>query len=121
MMSLFERIGGRAVITAAVDLFYRKVQADATVSHFFQNVNMNHLRSKQSMFLTMLVGGQKVFAGKDIRTAHAQPRGQGLTDAHFDVLLKHFEDSLKELGVDPETVSEVMKRLEGTRDAVLGR
>jgi truncated hemoglobin YjbI len=121
MMSLLERIGGRRRINAAVDLFYRKVRADERVSHFFDGVNMDHLRSLQSMFLTMLVGGRTVYAGRDIHKAHAQPRGQGLNDGHFDALLKHFEDSLQEVGIEPETVSEIIRRLEGTRDAVLGR
>ena len=118
---LYERIGGRPKINAAVDLFYRKVRADEKLRDFFDDLDMDHLRSRQSMFLSMLVGGEIVYTGRDIRTAHARPRGKGLSDTHFDALLKHFQTSLEELGIAAEVVSEVMMLLEGTRDEVLDR
>jgi hemoglobin len=121
MLGLFERIGGRSKINAAVELFYRRVQADERLSQFFGDVDMDQLRSRQSMFLTMLVGGRIVYTGKEIRAAHARPREDGLNDTHFDALLQHFEWSLQEVGIEVETVNEILRLLEGTRDAVLGR
>ena len=38
--TLFDRIGGMVAVNAAVDIFYPKVLADETLSHFFTNVNM---------------------------------------------------------------------------------
>ncbi|TPW11570.1 MAG: hypothetical protein FD130_1953, partial [Halothiobacillaceae bacterium] len=34
--SLYERIGGDPAVTAAVDLFYRKVLADKRINQFFE-------------------------------------------------------------------------------------
>ena len=118
---LYETVGGRSTINAAVDLFYRKVLADDRLRHFFEDVDMDHLRARQSMFLTMLLGGGTVYTGRDIRAAHARPREKGLNDSHFDVLLRHFQASLEELGIAAEHVREVMRLLENTRVAVLGR
>ncbi len=121
MLSLMERIGGRTKINEAVTNFYRRVLADERVKPFFYDANMNGLHAKQAMFLSMLVGGQTLYSGKDIRSAHTAARSLGLDDAHFDILLSHFRTALKEVGIPPETVQEVMVLLEGTRKEVLGR
>jgi truncated hemoglobin YjbI len=70
------------------------------------------------MFISMLLGGG-VYTGKDIHVAHAQARDQGLTDAQFDLFLKHFRAALEEVGVKPENAEKVMKPLERKRRAVL--
>lgn len=37
---LFERLGGAAAVDAAVEKFYVKVLADATVNNFFKSTDM---------------------------------------------------------------------------------
>ena len=119
--TLYETIGGRLRINAAVDLFYAKVFADDSVRPFFEGVDMPGLYGRQSMFVSMLLGGKKVYSGKDLDQAHAGARMKGMTDAHFDTLLTHFRAALKDIQVEPNRVVEIMALLEGTRDAVLGR
>ncbi len=46
----------------------------------------------------MLLGGRRVYTGKDIRAAHAPAREKGLNDSHFDVFLGHFRAALEETG-----------------------
>lgn len=119
--TLFEMIGGRQTIQAAVRSFYDRVLADDTLRLFFGDVEMNHLRARQSMFLSMLLGGRTVYTGRDIRDAHAGSRIKGLSDSHFDLLLNHFQGALEEVGVQSDNIQKVMAMLEGTRDAVLNR
>lgn len=119
--TIYETIGGRLRIQAAVKLFYEKVFADPSVGHFFQGVDRDGLHARQSMFVSMLLGGKIVYTGKDISKAHASSRMQGMTDAHFDTMLKHFRAALEEIQVQPDRVVKIMVLLEGTRDAVLGR
>ncbi len=118
---LYEQIGGRTAITTLVRVFYDKVQADPRLGRFFDQTNMENLRARQAMFLTMLLGGSRTFTGNDISKAHAHTRQQGMGDEDFDALLKYFRESLIEIGVAGEYVDEVIARLETTRDAVLGR
>jgi truncated hemoglobin YjbI len=118
---LYERIGGRKKINDAVELFYRKVLADARLQPFFAGVDMKHLHARQSMFLSMLMGGEMVYTGREIRAAHSQPRTHGMDDSHFDLLLAHFRAALEELGIASEPVSEIIARLEKTRKDVLNR
>jgi len=119
--TIYETIGGRMRVQAAVDLFYVKVFADPELKHFFEGVDAPALRSRQSMFVSMLLGGKIVYTGKDIRNAHSSARFKGMNDAHFDKLLKHFRTALEEIEVAPDHIVKIMVLLEGTRDAVLGR
>jgi hemoglobin len=116
---LYDLIGGRRTIWAATESFYERVLADDSLHHFFKRTDMAHLRSRQSMFLTMLLGGRVVYTGKEIHGVHTWARNHGLNDAHFDTFLKHFRAALKEVGVKAEKVEKVIKLLESKRDAVL--
>jgi hemoglobin len=116
---LYDLIGGRRTITAATEAFYRRVLADDTLSHFFKTTDMAQLRARQSMFVSMLLGGRIVYTGKDIASAHTHAREQGLNDAQFDRFVKHFREALEEVGVQPDKVEKVTKLLESKRSAVL--
>ncbi len=116
---LFDLIGGHATIEAATELFYSKVSQDETLRHFFAQADLAHLRSRQAMMISMLLGG-RVYTGKNIRDAHAISRDHGLNDAHFDLFLQHFRSALEEVGVEPENAQKVIQRLESTRATVLG-
>jgi hemoglobin len=117
--NLYETIGGKRTIWAATDAFYRRVLEDRSLRHFFDSTDMDHLRARQSMFVSMLLGGRVVYTGKEIGAAHAGARTEGLTDQHFDAFLNHFRAALDEVGVKPEKVDEVMKLLEAQRSTVL--
>jgi len=116
--NLYELVGGHQTIKAATERFYQKVLEDADLRHFFSQTDLAHLRSRQVMFISMLLGGG-VYTGKDIDVAHAQARDQGLHDAHFDLFLKHFRSALEEVGVKPENAEKIAKVLERKRKAVL--
>ena len=118
---LYDLIGGSQTIWAATESFYRRVLADDSVGHFFANTDMKHLHSRQSMFVSMLLGGRIVYTGKDITAAHAGAREQGLNDTHFDTFLKHFRAALEEVGVKADKTEKVMQLLESRRNAVLNR
>jgi hemoglobin len=117
---LFDLMGGRETIEAATERFYDRVLKDDNLRHFFERVDMAHLRSRQAMFVSMLLAGT-VYTGKNIRDAHARSRDHGLNDAHFDLFLQHFYAALEESGVKPENAAIIRKRLESQRRAVLER
>ena len=103
----------------AVNCFYRRVLADDTLRPFFKSTDMAQLRARQSMFISMLLGGRIVYTGKDIHAAHAHTREQGLNQGHFDRFLRHFREALSEVGVEAQKVEKVTKLLESKRNAVL--
>ena len=96
---LYDLIGGRQTVWAATESFYKRVYADDALRPFFKTTDMAQLAARQSMFISMLLGGRVVYTGKDIHAAHAHAREQGSNDGHFDRFLNHFRDALNELGV----------------------
>lgn len=118
---LYDLIGGRRTIWAATESFYRRVLADEELRHFFNSTDMQEQKARQSMFISMLLGGRIVYTGKEIGASHARAREQGLHDGHFDKFLDHFRAALAEVGVKPERVEKVMKLLEAKRSVVLNR
>jgi hemoglobin len=116
---LYDLIGGRQTVWAATESFYKRVYADDALRPFFKTTDMEQLAARQSMFISMLLGGRVVYTGKDIHAAHAHAREQGLNDGHFDRFLNHFRDALNEVGVEADKVEKVTKLLETRRSAVL--
>jgi hemoglobin len=115
--SLFERIGGRGAVDAAVDIFYERVLADERIAHFFEGVDMNRQRGKQKIFLAYAFGGPVKYDGKDLRAGHAH---LDLQEKHFAAVAEHLQATLEELGVADELVKEVMGIAASTHDDVLG-
>ena len=118
---LYELIGGRQAIHAAVESFYKKVLSDPALSPFFDRTDMPHQVALQSMFISMLLGGDVVYTGKNVRAAHAGARDLGLNDSYFDSFLTYFRAALQEQGVQSDKLEKVMALLENKRAEVLGR
>ena len=119
--SLYNQIGGAEAVDAAVDLFYEKVLADATINGFFASVDMNRQRAQQKAFLTMVFGGPCAYDGKDLRSAHAPLVEKGLGDLHFDAVAKHLQATLDQLDVPEDLKVQVMTIAGSVREDVLGR
>lgn len=118
---VFDQIGGAVAVDAAVDIFYRKVLTDSTISHFFDSVDMDDQEAKQKAFLTMAFGGPNEYTGKDMRTAHAGLVSRGLNDRHFDAVCTHLKETLEELGVPESLMKQILHVAESVRDDVLNR
>ncbi|MFN0044031.1 MAG: group I truncated hemoglobin [Alphaproteobacteria bacterium] len=119
--SLYEQLGGQAAVELAVDNFYRKVLSDDRISHFFEGADMDKQIAKQKAFLTMAFGGPHNYTGKDMRAGHAHLVARGLNDSHFDAVIELLGQTLKELNVPDELISQVAAIGESTRNDVLGR
>ncbi len=116
--SLYQKLGGKAAIDAAVDLFYVKMLADDRVKHIFDDVDMKRQRRKQKEFLSAAFGGPIPWTGKDLRTAH---EGLQLTETHFQAVAENLQKSLEELKVPKDLVAQVMTIAASTHDDVLNR
>ena len=121
MENLFENIGGRKAVQAAVDIFYEKVLRDERIQHFFEGVDMEKQRGKQLAFLTVAFGGPNNYTGKSMREAHAHLVRMGLKDTHFDAVVENLASTLKELAVPELLIVKVAEIAETTRNDVLGR
>ncbi|NOY61599.1 MAG: DUF1043 family protein [Gammaproteobacteria bacterium] len=120
--TLYEKIGGEAAVSAAVDIFYRKVLADERINQFFDGTDMEAQAAKQKAFLTLAFGGPAEYSGRDMREAHAHLVAEkGLDDSHFDAVMEHLGATLQELNVPADLIGEAAAIAESTRNDVLGR
>jgi hemoglobin len=116
MPGIYDAIGGRDAVAAAVDLFYEKVLADPTLAPYFEGIDMDRLRSHQRAFLTAALGGPEAYEGKAMADAH---QGREITDAAFDRVATHLSSTLTELGVDDDTVGAIIGQIAGLRGDVV--
>jgi len=116
MSTLFEKLGGRDAVNAAVDIFYKKVLADDRINSFFEGIDMDAQRRKQIMFLTYAFGGPNNYDGKNMRDAHAALLEKSLNDSHFDAVVENLGATLQELNVPEELIKEAAGIAETTRE-----
>lgn len=119
--TLYERLGGEPAVNTAVDIFYRKVIADARINYFFFGVNISEQAAKQKAFLSMAFGGPHEYTGRDMRRSHAKLVGMGMNDRHFDIVLDHLRSTLEQLEAPENLIQEVLDICESTRDDVMNR
>ncbi len=116
--SLYQRLGGKAAIDAAVDAFYVKVLADDRVRHFFEDINMASQHRKQKAFLGAALGGPIPWTGKDMRKAHED---LDLKEEHFNAIAENLIATLKDLGVNQALIDETIAIVATTKNDVLNR
>lgn len=121
-LTLFEKLGGRPAVEAAVDLFYEKILADPRVNFFFEGIDMNRQRSKQKIFMTYAFGGAPNYSGQSMRKAHEKlVTEKGLNEGHFNAVAENLVETLNDLGVPPHLIDEVIAIVGSTKDDVLNR
>ena len=115
-ISVYEAIGGRSALVAAVDDFYGRLLADPTLGPFFPGgVGARH-RAYVVTVLGEALGGPERYRGPDIGGAH---RGLGIGDAHFDLAAGHLGATLDELGVPSQLADRIIVIVAGLRPAVV--
>jgi hemoglobin len=115
--SLYDRLGGRDVLSDAVDDFYDRVLADERLAHYFDDVDMAEQRRHQTTFLVFATGGPASYDGESMRTAHDH---LDVRETEFDALLGHLDEALEAVGVDETERLAVVARVEEFRPEILG-
>ena len=114
--SIYEAIGGRAALTAAVDNFYGRLLADPELGPLFPDgVGPRH-RAYVVTVLGEALGGPERYRGPDLTAAH---RGLGISGAHFDRAAAHLAGTLDELGVPRDLADRIVGIVAGLRPAVV--
>ncbi len=114
--TLYDCLGGKDAVNAAVDLFYEKVLADDRINGFFNDADMKRQRAHQKAFLTYAFGGAPNYEGKSLRAGHEH---LDLTDEHFTAVAENLHETLAEMNVPEDLIGEVMAIAASTRDDVL--
>ena len=114
--TIYDAIGGKAAVAAAVDGLYDRILADEALNHWFANTEMRRQKAHMRAFVAVALGGPEVYKGRDMGAAHA---GMGITDDAFDRVVGHLVDTLTSLGVDGDTIATIGGALAPLRPAVV--
>ena len=115
-ISIYQAIGGRPALSAAVDIFYGRLLADPTLGPLFpQGAGARH-RAYVVTILGEALGGPERYRGPDLTAAH---RGLGISDAHFNLAAGHLDATLDGLGVPRHLTDRIIAIVASLRPAVV--
>ena len=107
---MLEKLGGEERRREAIDRFYKKQMEDERLMHFFDGTDVEIIKWHQ--FNLMSIAFTAVPTSFDIGalllTRHQKLYDAGLNESHFDMVAKHFTDTLEEMNVEPELVQEAL-------------
>lgn len=116
MASIFEQIGGKPAVSAAVDGLYQRLLAFPVLAPYFAGTDMERLKRHMRAFMAVALGGADLYAGRDMHTARA---GLGVTDDAFDRVVVHLVATLASLGVPGETIGAIGAKLAPLRAQIV--
>ena len=114
--SVYEAVGGRAALTAAVDDFYGRLLTDPVLGPLFPRGAGARHRAYVVTILGEALGGPERYRGPDLVAAH---RGLGITDADFDRTAVYLAEVLDSLGVPGHLADHIVGIVAGLRPAVV--
>lgn len=117
---LLAKIGGRDVLHEAVDMFYDRLLKDPRLKHLFEGANITVLKWHQYNIMSIAFSDVPNTFDIDrlILEKHAKLfEEKGMDGSHYDVVMEHFEGTLKDLKVDPQAAAEAAASVAGLKAA----
>ena len=94
--TLFKAVGGLPVLQKVHKIFYDKVYAHPWLGQFFVAHSQLAIENRQTSFMAEKMGGDAVYMGKGLRTAHET---MYITRELFDLRHAILDESIREAGV----------------------
>ncbi len=116
MPSIYDSIGGRDAVAAAVDGLYARLLADDQLAPYFSHSDMRRQKAHMRAFLAIALGGPEIYRGRDMTAAHAHLT---ITDETFDRVVDHVVATLAALGVPGETIAEIGAAVAPLREQIV--
>lgn len=103
--SLYDRLGGKAAITAVVDQFVANVAADSRINGRFATTDIAKLKGHLVDQVCMATGGPCTYKGRDMKTTHA---GMKITNGDFAALVEDLVAALDKFKVPAQEKGELL-------------
>lgn len=97
-MKPFDKIG-EARLRAVLTDFYDRVFRDVMIGFMFQGKDKQHLIDREYEMTAKMLGANVAYAGRPMRTAHAQ---HTIFGGHFERRLQILRETMADHGVDPD-------------------
>lgn len=109
--SLYARLGGYDAIAAVTDDFVGRLAADPQLTKFFVGHSTDSIHRIRQLVVDQLcaaTGGPCFYIGRDMKTSH---KGLGISEADWQVAVKHLVASLDKFKVGETEKNEVLGAL----------
>ena len=106
--SLYDRLGGKAAITAVVDTFVARVAADSRINKKFARTNIPRLKTMLVDQVCAQTGGPCTYTGRSMKEAH---RGMRVTEGEFNALVEDLVAALNRFNVPKREQDELVGAL----------
>ncbi len=116
---LYKRLGGYDAIAAVVDDFIPRLANDAQLGRFFTGMSADSGKRVRQLIVDQVcaaTGGPCLYVGRDMKTAHA---GLGITEADWDIAVRHLVTTLDKFRVPAREKNEVLGALGGMKDQIV--
>ena len=113
--SLYHRLGGYDALAAVTDDFLGRLATDKQLGRFFPGHSQDSLRKIRQHIVDQLcvaTGGPCVYMGRDMKTAHS---GMGITEADWELAVKHLVATLDKFKVPQKEKDEVLGAIGGMK------
>ena len=119
--TLYEKLGGKETIDKASHFLYVNILRDEKISPFFKDIDLKKQERKMNAFLTYVFGGNSLYTGKNMRSAHKHAVESGLNDEHVDAMIECVCQTLREIDVNENLIGSVVQAIEKHRKDVLNK
>jgi hemoglobin len=103
--SLFDRLGGKAAITAVVGDFRKRVDKDVRINAKFARTDIQRLEAMLIDQVCEATGGPCRYTGRNMRDAH---KDMGVTAGEFDALVEDLVATLNSFKVPKAEQDELL-------------
>jgi hemoglobin len=103
--SLYDRLGGKAAISAVVDQFVSNVAADKRVNAMFVNVDIPHFKQCLVDQICQATGGPCKYTCRSMKDSHA---GLGCTNDNFSAIVEDLVAAMNKLKVGKQEQDDLL-------------
>jgi len=106
--SLYDRLGGKAAITAVVDTFVARVAGDTRINKKFARSNIPRVKAELVDQVCAETGGPCAYTGRSMKETH---RHMGVTEGEFNALVEDLTAALNVFKVPAREQNELLTAL----------
>jgi hemoglobin len=116
-LTVYEQFGGPLAVDELVDRLDEQLLLDPRLAGRFAGVELVRLAGHQRDLITVMLGGDGDYTGRDLRQAHAD---LDLDERDFDAFLGHLSHALTAMDTPQDVAAQVLAAFTSLRSQVLG-
>ena len=106
--TLYDALGGEAVLIEIVDQLFVYNLADERIAHTFENSNIDRLKPILVQHLCALADGPCTYEGQDMRRVHT---GLDLKTRHFNAMVENMQKAMRDADIPFSTQNRLLSIL----------